>query len=403
VAYADPTTDDDANAIQDAAGNDAANFAATEVVNDTPAPADTTAPQLITSGDTTRPRVNGDQLVLSFGNTDNLDADPIYQPESEAFAVLVNGVANAVTNVTVDARAKTVTLTLSTAVSHGQSVTVAYADPTTDDDTNAIQDTAGNDAATFAAMAVDNRTPAPQGQTPSASSAPSTLSTLSAPAGPTDRSTQDSNGIPGSAKDQTPGISSPAGTAPVAGDGNGDGIQDNTQAAVHSTRLVLSNPTGASQPADTTSTPVTLVAGSQDGKLDPDSSGARITRLAQEDAPAELPQGMETPLGLLSFEATLATGRSSQTFSLYLDPALGVNGYWTRDSAGNWVNLSSAPYGGKMANEGGRLRLDFEISDGGPFDADGRANGALTAPGAAAQMPLSLVGQAPDAAGGLWF
>ncbi|MCW8164656.1 hypothetical protein D8B21_07030, partial [Verminephrobacter aporrectodeae subsp. tuberculatae] len=349
------------------------------------------------------PRVNGDQLVLSFGNTDNLDADPIYQPESEAFAVLVNGVANAVTNVTVDARAKTVTLTLSTAVSHGQSVTVAYADPTTDDDTNAIQDTAGNDAATFAAMAVDNRTPAPQGQTPSASSAPSTLSTLSAPAGPTDRSTQDSNGIPGSAKDQTPGISSPAGTAPVAGDGNGDGIQDNTQAAVHSTRLVLSNPTGASQPADTTSTPVTLVAGSQDGKLDPDSSGARITRLAQEDAPAELPQGMETPLGLLSFEATLATGRSSQTFSLYLDPALGVNGYWTRDSAGNWVNLSSAPYGGKMANEGGRLRLDFEISDGGPFDADGRANGALTAPGAAAQMPLSLVGQAPDAAGGLWF
>ncbi|WP_265646214.1 choice-of-anchor U domain-containing protein, partial [Verminephrobacter aporrectodeae] len=170
--------------------------------------------------------------------------------------------------------------------------------------------------------------------------------------------------------------------------------------AVRSTSVMLSSPPSASQPADTaSSTPVTLVAGSQD----PDSSGARITRLEQEDAPAELPQGMEMPLGLLSFEATLATGRSSEAFSLYVDPALGVNGYWARDSAGHWVNLSSAPYGGKVAHEGGRLRLDFEIADGGPFDADGQANGVITAPGAVARMPLSLMGQTPDAAGGLWF
>ncbi|WP_010109464.1 SwmB domain-containing protein, partial [Verminephrobacter aporrectodeae] len=67
----------------------------------------------------------------------------------------------AVTNVTVDARAKTVTLTLTTAVTHGQTVTVAYADPTTDNDANAIQDAAGNDAASFAATAVVNNTPAP--------------------------------------------------------------------------------------------------------------------------------------------------------------------------------------------------------------------------------------------------
>ncbi|MCW8209144.1 hypothetical protein D8B24_19460 [Verminephrobacter aporrectodeae subsp. tuberculatae] len=411
IAYND-STPDDTSAIRDTAGNRLTSFPSTAVDNRVP---DREGPQLITSGDTTRPRVNGDQLVLSFGNTDNLDADPIYQPESEAFAVLVDGAENAVTNVTVDARAKTVTLTLTTAVSHGQTVTVAYADPTTDDDANAIQDAAGNDAVSFAATEVLNNTPAPQGQTPSTSSAPSTLSTpstpstlstLSAPAGPTDKSTQDtnSNGIPGSAKNQPPaGTSSPAGAAPVADDGNGDGIPDSTQAAVHSTRLVLSSPTGANQPADTASTPVTLVAGSQDGQLDPDSSGARITRLEQEDAPAELPQGMETPLGLLRFEATLATGRSSQTFSLYLDPALGVGGYWARDSAGNWVHLSSAPYGGKVASEGGRLRLDFEIADGGPFDADGQANGVITAPGVAARMPLSLVGQAPDAVAGLWF
>ncbi|WP_265707285.1 choice-of-anchor U domain-containing protein, partial [Verminephrobacter aporrectodeae] len=107
---------------------------------------------------------------------------------------------------------------------------------------------------------------------------------------------------------------------------------------------------------------------------------------------------------LLSFKATLATGRSSEKFSLYLDPALGVNGYWMQDGTGTWVNLISAAYGGKMGSEGGRLRLDFEISDGGRFDADGQANGAITAPGAAAQMPLSIVGQASDLApNGFWL
>ncbi|MCW8200536.1 hypothetical protein D8B23_19540, partial [Verminephrobacter aporrectodeae subsp. tuberculatae] len=166
VAYADPTTGNDTNAIQDAAGNDAASFAATAVTNNTPAPADTTPPQLITTGDTTRPKVSGDQLVLSFSDTGNLDADATHKPAGGAFTVLVNGVANAVTHVSVEAQAKTVTLTLSTAVTHGQSVTVAYADPTTGNDANAIQDTAGNDAASFAATAVTNNTPAPADTTP---------------------------------------------------------------------------------------------------------------------------------------------------------------------------------------------------------------------------------------------
>ena len=40
-------------------------------------------------------------------------------------------------------------LQLSTAIRQGQAVVVTYTDPTSGDDTNAIQDTAGNDAATF--------------------------------------------------------------------------------------------------------------------------------------------------------------------------------------------------------------------------------------------------------------
>ncbi|MCW8170863.1 hypothetical protein D8B22_17530, partial [Verminephrobacter aporrectodeae subsp. tuberculatae] len=161
VAYADPTTGNDTNAIQDISGNDVASFAATAVTNNTPAPTADTTPPVFSSA-----AVTGDQLVLSFSDTSNLEADPVHKPANGAFTVLVNGVANAVTNVTVQAQAKTVTLTLSTAVTHGQSVTVAYADPTTGNDTNAIQDAAGNDAASFAATAVTNNTPAGADTTP---------------------------------------------------------------------------------------------------------------------------------------------------------------------------------------------------------------------------------------------
>ena len=49
-----------------------------------------------------------------------------------------------------------VTLTPATAVTAGQTVTVAYADPTAGDDENAVQDLAGNDAETFGAQTVVN-------------------------------------------------------------------------------------------------------------------------------------------------------------------------------------------------------------------------------------------------------
>ncbi|WP_321162201.1 SwmB domain-containing protein, partial [Verminephrobacter aporrectodeae] len=88
---------------------------ATAVTNNTPAPTADTTPPVFSSA-----AVTGDQLVLSFSDTSNLEADPVHKPANGAFTVLVNGVANAVTNVTVQAQAKTVTLTLSTAVTHGQ-------------------------------------------------------------------------------------------------------------------------------------------------------------------------------------------------------------------------------------------------------------------------------------------
>ncbi|MCW5223207.1 hypothetical protein D5041_06250 [Verminephrobacter aporrectodeae subsp. tuberculatae] len=305
--------------------------------------------------DTERPvlgsaTVNASRLVLGYTEATTLSATENHRPENSAFAVLVNGTANAVSSVAVDAQAKTVTLTLARGVTANQTVSVSYTQPTIG---NGVQDAAGNDAASFAAMAVDNRTPpALTGILGKAVVLRRTAMTV---------------------KEQSLETPGPDGAATAAS----DGIEDGTS--------------------------VTLVAGSQDGKIAA-GSDARVTRLEQEDAPAQLPKGMEMPLGLVRFDATLAAGRSSEPFSLYVDPALDANGYWVRDNAGTWVNLASEPYGGKMAIEGGRLRLDFSIQDGGPFDADGRADGSVTASGAAARMPLSIAGQTQDVEhGGIWI
>ncbi|MCW8209040.1 hypothetical protein D8B24_18925, partial [Verminephrobacter aporrectodeae subsp. tuberculatae] len=351
VSYAKPTS---GAVVQDAAGNDAANLSDQAVTNSTPA-SDTTPPVISTA------TVNGDQLVLSYTEANTLNDATL--TGNAGFTVSSSaGTAITVRSAVVDATANTITLTLSRAVVHGEMLSISYAKPASGDD--AIQDAAGNDAENFSNQVVNNRTPAPSHRAPGT------------------EDPQESQDIVG-----------PAGSDP--GDGNGDGIPDSAQPAVSSF---------SARTSSNSSTSVTLVADSQEGKVHP-SSHARITGLEQKEALAQTPRALETPIALTSFKTTLKTTGSSQTFSLYVDPEIGVNGYWLQDHTdGTWVNLASSPYGGKMVNEGGRLRLDFSITDGGPFDADGQADGVITAPGAAAHMPLSITGQAPDLPpGGLWF
>jgi len=101
--------------------------------------------------------VNGNRLVMSY--TDQSPLDAVHTPAAGAFSVVSGGLANAVTAVTVNAVAKTVTLTLSSAVANGAAVTVAYTDPTSGNDTAALQDTSGNDVASMGATTVANLTP----------------------------------------------------------------------------------------------------------------------------------------------------------------------------------------------------------------------------------------------------
>ncbi|MBU4610203.1 DUF4214 domain-containing protein [Achromobacter sp. GG226] len=103
--------------------------------------------------------VNGRTLVMTYSDTAELDA--VHAPPVSAFAVMAGGRSVTVSSVAIDAAAHTVTLTLATTVTFGQVVSVAYADPTPDDDVHAIQDAAGNDAASLPGTAVTNHTPAP--------------------------------------------------------------------------------------------------------------------------------------------------------------------------------------------------------------------------------------------------
>ncbi|WP_182422050.1 Ig-like domain-containing protein [Aureimonas sp. ME7] len=121
--------------------------------------------------DATRPTftsatVNGATLTLTYG-----EALSTTSAGSSAFTVLANGVPVAVD--AVSASGTTVTLTLASAVASGATVTVAYADPDpSSDNTFAIQDAAGNDAATLTETSVTNTTAAPPTPDPTPSITP---------------------------------------------------------------------------------------------------------------------------------------------------------------------------------------------------------------------------------------
>ena len=156
VSYTDPTGDDDANAIQDAAGNDAVSLVDQEVANASTV-LDEVAPvfqSATTSGD-------GAKIILTYDEI----LDSANKPATANFEITVQGEARDASTVTVVG--KTVELGLGTAITAAQAVTVAYTDPTAGvDDTNAIQDRAGNDAADLTEREVTNASGTADGTAP---------------------------------------------------------------------------------------------------------------------------------------------------------------------------------------------------------------------------------------------
>lgn len=137
VAYTDPSSGDDALAIQDEAGNDSASFSLL-CTNNT---VDKVGPKFW------RADALNNQLIIYFTDANALDATNV--PATSAFRVYNDGVQMTISSLSVDGPNKKVTLTLSTSFTPGAWVTFTYIDPSISNDPNAIQDTLGNDAPGF--------------------------------------------------------------------------------------------------------------------------------------------------------------------------------------------------------------------------------------------------------------
>ncbi|MCW5290265.1 hypothetical protein D5041_14790, partial [Verminephrobacter aporrectodeae subsp. tuberculatae] len=148
VGYTRPAS---GNVLQDAAGNAAANLIAQTVSNSTAA--DTTAPVLDTA------TVNGNDLVLTYTEASSLGLDAVHTAPATAFAVSSgSGLAISVERAAVDATAKTVTLRLSRAVDHGETVNLSYTRPASGNEV--LQDAAGNAADSIIHQVVSNNSAA---------------------------------------------------------------------------------------------------------------------------------------------------------------------------------------------------------------------------------------------------
>ena len=107
--------------------------------------------------------VNGTQLILTFNQA--LDAGSGHVPPLSAFAVQSSTGVLSVSALQVSGH--TVTLTLSQAVTYGQTLTVNYTDPSTNNDSQALQNFIGQDVQTFTAPYwIQNLTPKATDNTP---------------------------------------------------------------------------------------------------------------------------------------------------------------------------------------------------------------------------------------------
>lgn len=81
------------------------------------------------------------------------------------------------------------------------------------------------------------------------------------------------------------------------------------------------------------------------------------------------PAGVTGPLGIMGFELTVpAPGESVEVTAVLLQP---VNQVW-KDVNGTWVEVTDAVIAGNT--------VTYELTDGGPLDSDGVANGVIVDP-----------------------
>ncbi|WOJ92658.1 choice-of-anchor U domain-containing protein [Congregibacter variabilis] len=141
--------------------------------------------------------------------------------------------------------------------------------------------------------------------------------------------------------------------APGEGDGNNDGTADGEQTSV------TSLPT-------TSGEYITVVS----------TSGKMISGVSLAAAlPAPIPAGFSNPYGSIGFTASGVTAGATEEFQVFMPLDASISGAlkWNRVSA-SWEEV------GAVSASGSRTVVTFSVTDGGPLDLDGAANGTILDP-----------------------
>lgn len=168
--------------------------------------------------------------------------------------------------------------------------------------------------------------------------------------GPTLQSTRanDADGTPPEEEDAVPNLNGNGN-----GDGNGDGVRDKMQDAVTSLRNI-----------DLTAY-VTF-----DSRA---TSGALLTEVNPEYTNPDIPQNIHLPFGLFSFHVSAPANGGTVSITMFTPPENNINGFYLwSDVTNSWSLISST-----ATTAGGKSAFTFLLTDGGPYDSDGLANGDI--------------------------
>jgi surface protein len=115
--------------------------------------------------------------------------------------------------------------------------------------------------------------------------------------------------------------------------------------------------------------------------------GTSITN-AENSVATGLPKGLKLPLGSFSFNVGELTNGQTVTMSMIVDKSIGSFSYYKKNNSGKWVNITKGVTF-LSGEDAGKVKIDFDLTDGGAFDSDETANGTIVDPGGIATNVLT--------------
>ncbi len=171
----------------------------------------------------------------------------------------------------------------------------------------------------------------------------------------------DLDGVLASTEEQ---VTNPTGTG--TGDGNGDGVPDRYESNATS----LQGAGGAF---------VTIS----------NTDNLKQTNVRAVNPPGDVPANVTFPYGMFSFDISGLQNGGTAHMRIYVPRNSAINGYWKKSRlTGQWENIATS-----ITTAGNKTVISFNLTDGGPYDEDGSADGAISdqgGPGIGGPAPTTV-------------